>query len=659
MASALLKQAISLHRGGKIAAAEQMYRRVLREEPGNSDALHFLGLVAHQSGRHSEAADHIGKAIAIRPTSLYWYNLGHVHLALKDNAAAEAAFCRTVELTSTHSEALFQLGLLRLASDDLDNAKDHFRRAIAAKPDFVEARINLALLLQRIGDSTGALAQLNAAKRVQPDEPKIHNALGIIHTNLGFSQDFEHFRRALALKPDYTEARINLAKALHRVSRHAEAVELLEEVSRQRPGDADVRMLLGAAYTEMNELDAAARHYDAAARAAPSSPKPLVALGHLYLRFGRFDEAFESYQRARSVEPTNCNAAAALLTHLKARLSPDEAEQIGQLLEYPTLSDQQRRQLHFSLAAYLEAAGDYDRAFLHMDEGNRLRRMELEARSGPFDIAAHIARIDSVIKNFDQTYFRRVAGFGVDSKLPVFIVGMPRSGTTLCEQILASHSQVIGAGELNDISLIVSKLREPSEDLTENRDFAAYAQSLDLDTVRKTAFRHLRRLESRAPKAARIVDKMPVNYQHLGLIVTLFPQATVIHCRRDPMDTGLSCYSKDFDATALWACDLKTIGQVYCQYERLMEHWRSTLPIKVLEFQYEHIVASLEHHAHQLIEFCGLDWEAGCLEFYRTERLIRTASVEQVRRPIYHSSVSRWRRFRQHLMPLRRGLAAR
>lgn len=657
MASALLKQAISLHRGGKIAAAEQMYRRVLREEPGNSDALHFLGLVAHQSGRHSEAADHIGKAITIRPTSLYWYNLGHVHLALKDNAAAEAAFCRAVELTSTHSEALFQLGLLRLASDDLDNAKDHFRRAIAAKPDFVEARINLALLLHRSGDSAAAAAHLDEAQKLQPDNPEIHNARGITTMRDAASESIRHFERALELRPDYAEARINLAKSLYQELRHTEAAELLEQMARQRPVDLDVRMLLGSTYAELNEPDAAARHYHDAAEVTPGSPRPLVAMGHLMLRFGRFDEAYRAYQRARSADPLNCDAAAAMLTHLKSHISAGEIEQISALLQNSALADGQRRQLHFAFAAYLDAAGEHDHAFIHMDEGNRLRRKELETQSRSFDLGAHVARVDSIIRNFNEIYFRRTSGCGVASELPVFIVGMPRSGTTLCEQILASHPKVFGAGELNDISQIARRLRGELGGSSDEREFADFAKHFHADTIRKTALQHIARLGSLAPGATRVVDKMPMNFQHLGLIATLFPFAKIIHCRRNAMDVGLSCYSKDFPAALAWSCDLTAIGQVHRQYERLMAHWSRVLPVEVLEFSYEDVIGNAELHARRLVQHCGLEWDDACLAFHRAERQIKTASLQQVRQPIYGSSVHRWQKYHRHLEPVRTGLS--
>jgi hypothetical protein len=307
----------------------------------------------------------------------------------------------------------------------------------------------------------------------------------------------------------------------------------------------------------------------------------------------------------------------------------------------------------------MEAMQDYDTAFHHMDRGNQLRRMELEPQSGPYTRVEEVARVDRIIDVFDQSYFRRTTGFGVDSELPVFVVGMPRSGTTLCEQILASHSRVFGADELPDMARTVRELKDRYGDPSDTRDYAGYAERLSRDVVRSTAEHHLNRLQSLSPRSSRIVDKMPMNYRHLGLIATLFPRAKIIHCRRDPMDTGFSCYSKDFVSVPLWASDLRSIGEVYRQYDQLMAHWRGVLPIEILEFQYESVVGDLERWARRLIGHCGLEWEDHCLEFYRTDRQVKTASLEQVRRPIYDTSIGRWRRFERHLGPLREALAER
>jgi len=659
MTVSILNQALALHRAGKLTAAASLYRRVLAVDPGHPDALHCLGLVAHQSGRHEEAIALIGQAIARQSKPSYWYNMGHVHLALKDMPRAEEAFLKTITIEPMHAEALFHIGHLRARCDDVQGAIDFYRRAIVANAEFVDARVNLGLLLNTVGDTAGAIFQLEEALRLRPDDPEIHNNIGIARRGIAPTEAIDDFRRVLLLNPEHTDAKVNLAKLLASMNRHAEAVGLLNSVMIDRPEDLDSRVLLATSLAELNRLNDAVRHFELATDVMPGSVRPLLSLGNCYLRFGRFDDAYGCYVRVRERDARNCDALVGILKHLKSRISSEEVERVARLAEDPSLPTSERRRLHFALSACKEALGDYDSSFVHMRRGNELRRTELEPQTQSYDPAKQIARVDRIIETFNEDYFRRVAGFGITSEVPVFVVGMPRSGTTLCEQILASHSMVYGADELGDLSRIENDLRRRYSEGNTVSDPASYAAHLTPHMVRSIAQSHLRFLQGLAPAASRVVDKMPMNYYRLGLIATLFPQARIIHCIRDPMDTGLSCYSKDFASFPVWASDLKSIGQMYRQHDRLMAHWRRVLPINTLELRYESVVGNLERSARQLIAHCGLEWEDACLEFHRTDRQVKTASLEQVRRPIYDTSIGRWRKFERHLGPLWEALNGR
>ena len=654
----MFDQALELHRAGKLTAAAALYRRILTAEPHNADALHRLGLIAHQSGRHGEAAELIRQAITRRPAASYWYNLAHVHLALKDTAQAKHALEQAIETEPGYVEALFHLGTLHSQADDLTEAAKHFRRAVAARPRFVEAHVNLGLLLNRMGDAEGAIGHLEHALRLRPDDPAIHNAIGTVRRHQSPSRAIENFQRALSLDPEHFGAKVNLAKSLALRGRHGEAVQALNSVLDRQPEDTNARMVLASSLAALGQFDEAIQQYELAAATMPRQLQPLDALRKLYLRLGKFEEAYLSCVKIRELEPQNCHALVGILRHLKARVSEQDAEQAARLAEGTALPIPERRKLHFALSSYKEAMGDYEAAFFHMDRGNYLRRMELEPLKGPYDVKKLADRVNRIIEVFDEQYFRRVRGFGVTSNLPVFVVGMPRSGTTLCEQILASHSKVFGAGELPDISRIERELMRQGgghDAGTDDLDYG-YARRLTSELVRSKAEGYVQRLRSLAPKASRIVDKMTMNYSNLGLIATLFPKGTIVHCRRDPLDTGLSCYSQDFANSLLWASDLRSIGQVYRQYERLMEHWRRTLPIDIFEFRYEDVVCDFERWGRALIGHCGLEWEDACLKFYETQRSVKTASLEQVRRPIYATSIGRWRKFERHLSPLREAL---
>jgi tetratricopeptide (TPR) repeat protein len=442
MASATLRQALALHQAGRLKEAEARYRQALAEQPGDPNTLHLLGLVAHQSGRHEDAVELIGRAIAIRPRPAFWYNLAQVHLARSDAAAAEEALRQTIAIAPDHAEALFHMGGLLRARHDVNGAIESYRRAIAARPDFVDAQVNLGLLLNEAGDATEAVSHLETADRLRPNDSRILNSLGIARRSISPNTAIEDFRRALAADPRSTEAATNLARLLASMGRHAEAIDLLEVTLSIVGDDTDLLMLLVGTYGEANRPEDAIAHYERVAALEPQCGRSLVSLGNLHRQVGQFEKAHRYYQRAQELDPENCDALVGILKHLKSRVPKQEIARITARVDDPTFPPERRRQLHFALSEYHEAAGDYNAAFHHMSEGNRLRRQELEAKRGPFDFERETISVNRTMEVFDADYFRRVAGFGVASELPVFIVGMPRSGTTLCEQILSSHSQV-------------------------------------------------------------------------------------------------------------------------------------------------------------------------------------------------------------------------
>jgi tetratricopeptide (TPR) repeat protein len=658
MTSTTLQQALALHQASRLKEAEAGYRQVLVEQPDNPDALHFLGVIAHQSGRPADAIELIRQAIAVRPRPAFWYNLAQAHLVRKDVAAAEEALRHAIAMKPDHAEALFHLGAMHRARDDVAGAIDCYQRALASKPAFVDAHVDLGSLLGAGGDTQKAVEHLRAADRLRPNDSTILNNLGTVLKGVAPLDALQLLQRALALNPQSTEVALNLARHLCSLERQEEAMKVLRDTLALIGDNNKAHLLLASICADHNRTEEAIAHYERAVAVEPNSVPSLVKLGNMYRRVGQFEKAYGYYQRVQCVDPGNCDALVGILRHLKSRVPEEEIARIAEYAASSVMPQQQRRQIHFALSQCREAQGNYDAAFYHMDEGNKLRRAELEAQGGPFDPDLEVRRIDKIIAAFDADYFSRTAACGNTSALPVFVVGMPRSGTTLCEQILASHSRVFGADELPDITRIAAGLRGRFANHSGSAGDEAFAPYLTPEIVRPIAEQHLERLRLLAPGALRIVDKMPLNYRRLGLIATLFPCARIIHCRRDPLDTGLSCYSRDLAFLPIWASDLPAIGHVYRQYERLMAHWRRVLPIEILEFTYETVVADLKGSTRRLIEYCGLEWEDSCLDFHRAERQVKTASIEQVRKPIYDTSIGRWKRFERHLGPLRDALTA-
>jgi hypothetical protein len=371
-------------------------------------------------------------------------------------------------------------------------------------------------------------------------------------------------------------------------------------------------------------------------------------MGNLLEELGSFDEALACFREALRCDPQHAGAYSLLATMLRSRLPDEDLQAMQQLLARPHLLPGQRLALHFGIAQVLDARGDYTAAAEHLARGNGLC-VELWKKQGKaYDPQVHSQFIDGLLAQFTPEFFARVRGFGLDTEVPIFIVGLPRSGTTLTEQILASHSQVHGAGELNylrttfEVLPAVLNVRRPPLDCL---------PALDEPATRRLANGHLARLRLLNEQALRIVDKMPDNYLYLGLIAALFPRARIIHCRRDLRDVAVSCWMTNFRQLH-WAADQDHIAARFRDYRRLMDHWRGVLPVQVFEVEYEETVADLEGVARRLLAWCGLEWEPACLDFHQTTRPIRTASVTQVRQPIYKRSVARWKHYEPALAPL-------
>jgi tetratricopeptide (TPR) repeat protein len=616
----LLNQALAHHQAGRLAEAEAIYRSVLRDEPRQPHALHLLGVIAHQAGRHGEARDLITQALAAGgPHPVFHSNLSAIYLALRrfDEAAAQAG--AAVRLNPALADAHNNLGVALRELGRLAEAEAALRAALSRNPGHADARSNLGATLHRQERLPEALAVLREAVRLAPRHAQSRNDLGGVLLARGEAEEAAgHLREALRLDPALSDAHNNLGVALRDLGRIDEALDHFREVLRLRP-------------------DSPAAHNN---------------IGFTLEAQGHPREALTEFQEALRLEPNDSMALLALSALSLADhydFSEDELGRLEALAARPDLPDDERARVHFALARARDRAGEYSEAFAHYRRGNELRR-HLAALAGfTYDPAAHHRLVDQLSAFFTPGWFQHARPFGSDSELPVFVVGMMRSGTTLAEQILASHPRVFGAGELSEIGRLVGAL--PGL-LPGGRAYPECLAALDAPTAHGLGERLLRRLRDIGGAAVRVIDKQPFNFQHLGLIATLFPRARVIHCRRDPIDTCLSCFVQFFGKPHPFALDLAHLGHYYREYERLMDHWRRVLPLPLFELHYEELTADQEAVSRRLVEFCGLDWDERCLRFHETQRPVRTASTLQVRRPMYRSSVGRWKRYEAHLGPL-------
>jgi len=613
------------HQAGRLQEAEALYRGILQEAPRHPHALHLLGVLAHQSGRHQEAFDLINRALEAQgPHPVFLSNLAAVCLALNRLEDAVNHSGLAVRIDRNFADAYSNLGVALRRLNRLDEAEAAFRAALRANPNHVDARSGLGAVLHKKSRLPEALALLQDTVRLAPTHAQTRNDLGGVLLGLHRAEEaLPHLQEAIRLRPTFHEAHANLGMALQALGRTEEALPYLREALRINP--------------------AYARGHD--------------HLGHVLETQGKLDEALVEFQESQRLEPNNALALAGLSKLAVAgRFQLDEAmlRHMRQLAEAPNVLPDDRCRLLFSLAGWLDKSKAYDEAFEYYRRGNELRKEIDRVGGGANDLATQRMVVDRLIAYFTPDYFRRVAGFGSDSELPVFVVGMMRSGSTLTEQILASHPAVHAVGEAPDIPRLLGVLHQR---IPGTEDYPDRLNRLDAPTALSVAEEHLQRLRQRGGAALRVVDKLLFNYLHLGVIATLFPRARVIHCLRDPVDTCLSCYCQNFAQSYLFKLELRDLGLYYREYERMMAHWTKVLPIRMHELHYEELTANQESETRRLLDYCGLEWDERCLNFTEAERTVKTASILQVRQPMYRSSVGRWRRYEKHLQPLLEALS--
>ena len=429
----------------------------------------------------------------------------------------------------------------------------------------------------------------------------------------------------LELNPNMARLHCNLASLLEQQEKYAEATTRYEIALRLEPDYAEAHNGLGWVGHELGRYEEAQQRYRAALRLKPDFAAAHCNLGTVREELNDFAEAEHCFRQALRHDPQHAGAWSQLATLLRDKLPDGDLTAMRQLLADPEFTDGKRAMLCFGLAQVLDARKSYDEAGEHLRQANAIAAREWRKRGQGYDPAEHTRFIDRLLATFTPAYFQRMRGLGVDSERPIFIVGLPRSGTTLTEQVLASHSQVFGAGELRLAREEFDRAAGGDEKQAQAGIFDRPGE-LDAAGVQGLAGRYLDRLNEIDAAAPRIADKMPDNYQFLGFLATLFPRAKFVHCRRDLRDVALSCWITNFRHIR-WASDPEHIAARFRDYQRVMEHWRQVLPVPMLEIDYEETVADLEGVARRLVSWCGLEWEPGCLAFYKGKQPIRTASV--------------------------------
>lgn len=566
-------------------------------------------------------------------------------------ALAKGCYREVLRQDPTHADATHFLGLLSHQTGHDDVALMLLQRAIELGPHSYSYRYNLACVYQALGRYADAERCSRETLALRPAYAKALVVLA--RSQAAQSRDAEalaSYEQVLRLDPDYFDAVLESGEVLLRLVRRTEALANLHKAHALATGDQD-KLLRAAAALKSAEAYADARTcFEEVLVLSYESGPAHVGLGVVCANLGDLRQAEAHYREALRLKPDDISAYYNLVSQVQ--LQRDDPlwsglMELGENVAAQAADDQVL--LEFALGKVWEGAREYARAFPHFLAGNRLQRAAVN-----YSESRQVALYHAAIRRFDAGFFVAHADAGVPDESPIFVVGMSRSGTTLVEQILASHPAVYGGGEMQ--LLRQSVLAELGSFVSDD-ELPQRVAGLD-DALRNIAHRYLTGSHELAPQATRIADKHDGNVMLVGLIHVIFPKAHIIHCQRDPLDTCLSCFTRRFITGHDFTYDLRELGRFYRLHEELMQHWNRVLPAgHMLEFCYEDLVADIENQTRRLIAFCGLEWDDACLRFYETSRPVRTASLSQVRRPIYTSSVGRWKLYEKFLAPLQAALS--
>jgi tetratricopeptide (TPR) repeat protein len=626
--------------------AEQQAREVLRVYPGEMHALHLLAAARRRAGDPDSALAMLEPVVARNPDfAQARQELGLTLLDLGRTREAEADLEAATTLDPRLPVAWKLLGELRLARGDDAGSQDAYRQFInltAGHEDLV--KVARLLLAGRLGLAED---QCREFLKAHPDNVSAIRMLAEIGIKLERYRDAETLLdRCLEMAPDFHLARSNYATVLLKTLRYESALAQIEQVLAAEPTHPSHLLLKASILVQIGRTEAAIEIYNRVLATSPGQARTHLSLGHALKTVGRQAEAVAAYREAIRRRPGLGEAYWSLANLKTFRFDDADLDAMDDQIGLEQADKEDSFHLHFALGKAREDRGAYDNAFEHYARGNALRRQTVR-----WDAEEHHRNTCRLRDFFTREFLAERAGQGCPSAEPIFVVGLPRSGSTLLEQILASHSQVEGTMELPDIISIARRLSGKKSREQESR-YPGILAELSPGQLAELGEEYLARTRVHRSRAAHFIDKMPNNFMHVGLIHLILPNARIIDARRHPLACCFSGFKQLFASGQNFSYSLEEIGRYYRDYVDLMGHWDAVQPGRVLRVEYEAVVADTEAEVRRLLAYCQLDFEPACLKFHETERAVRTASSEQVRQPIYAAAVDQWRHFAGHLAPL-------
>ena len=633
-------------------------RALLRDEPANVEAHYALAVAQRHQHRWKAALATLGGVIGERPRfGRAFQEVGYNHIAMRQFATASEAFEQAVALDPSLVNSWKCLA--KLYQDERpSNAKTAKKLADARTQITFLSSLPAELLAvisylseDRLADAERLCKHFLRSNKTHVEGMRL--LAEICTRNKVFDEAEFLLESCVEFEPGHRNARIQYVNILLRTQKFAKASEHAERLLADDPDDANiVRSLHAAACAGVGRSQDAVDSYRQLMQAQPTNVVFPIALAHIHKSDGDIEEAVRLYRHAYDIKGDHGDAYWSLANTKSYQFTADEIAQMTAMEAASTTTENDRIQLCFALGNAFENQGDYQRAFAHYERGNALKH------ATAYHSPEHLqVRVDSQIEVCTEALFERRRGLGFDAADPIFIVGLPRAGSTLLEQILASHSLVDGTMELHNVLNLAKRLRGRDAEGGPPR-YPRILAELDDGYFRRFGEQFIHDTRAYRGDAPFFIDKMPNNFFHIGLIRLILPNARIIDARRHPMACCFSGFKQLFGEGQEFSYSLATIGNYYRQYVKLMDHWDRVLPGFVLRVQHEDVVADLEAQVRRILDFCALPFEQACVDYHRTERSVRTPSAEQVRRPIYRDGLDQWRHFEPWLAPLREALGA-
>lgn len=677
---------IAFLRSGDVDAAINNLQQAINKQPDYKQAHYNLGSAYIKNQQAELAIPHYQWLAKQQPDNAEY--LSALADAIRETGQwlqSIKLYKKVLRLDANHIRAHTNMGPLMMHLGQIEDAVKHCNRAIELSPELTIARKNL-------GDCYLQMEQLDNAMEAYADAYEIENnnvelclAIGNVWLETAeYSEASSWYLKANQIDDGNISALCGLANIEREMNNLPQALALLLSLHEQEPENIDVLLSLSDTLWDDGDAQAALQHLNTVRKLQPQRTAVHAKIGSILSSAGHIDTAVKQYQTALEQDPLSIPAFSGLATTQRGKLENRIVTSMLTLLDNINASAETkpvkpasvnlkpralkpgaRAALHNGLAFYYDGCKQYKTATFHMQQANHYQWQHKSIRGWQYDAEQHEDYISRLIETFNSEYFSSIAAAendevdninsGVKSDAPVFIVAMPRSGTTLSEQILGRHKNVLGIGERNFAAQSFNQIKNNQQTgkQTNNFQFLRNLTKTDVNSISRAYLRKLDDLtrQARKPDVSRIVDKMPDNYSQLGWILTLFPKAKIIHLQREPQAVALSCWMTQF-ASIRWACHKEHLIHRILQYQRIMQHWRSVIPHRFIEVSYEQLVENQQAESKRLIDYIGLDWDENCLQFYQSEQLIRTASITQVRQPIYQKSVSRWKSYQPYLADL-------